>query len=92
MADLGMDQPSSLEEMLQYQLEHVPTPGPPDYAPETTRVGGGLLGDSEAYSFRGDSFPRPFIETALKGELRRLRGNAVPPSRVTATLIAACSV
>jgi hypothetical protein len=41
------------------------TPGPTEYSPGVTRSGGGLLGDSPRFSFRGDSFPRSFLATAV---------------------------
>ena len=88
---------TALEAVLQYQLEHVPTPGPPDYAPDSTRVGGGLLGDAHSvkYSFRGDSFPGPFIETALQGvrpAARRLsRRCCCRPSRARAEACSVCA-
>ena len=43
----------------------VATPGPSLYAPQVTKPGGGLLGDSPQYTFRGDAQPRSFIDNAF---------------------------
>jgi hypothetical protein len=52
-------------ELAAFEETHVATPGPSLYTPTVTKTGGGLLGDSPQYTFRGDSQPRSFIETAF---------------------------
>jgi hypothetical protein len=72
--ELVGQQLSDIGDALQFQVEYLATPGPAEYTPQGTRKGGGLVGDgalgahtgAPAYSFRGDSFPGPSIETALK--------------------------
>ena len=49
----------------EFEATHIATPGPSLYMPTATKTGGGLLGDSPQYTFRGDSQPRSFIETAF---------------------------
>lgn len=53
------------DEVAAFEATHVATPGPSLYTPTVTKTGGGLLGDSPQYTFRGDSQPRSFIETAF---------------------------
>ena len=48
-----------------FEETHVATPGPSLYAPQVTKTGGGLLGDSPQYTFRGDAQPRSFIDNAF---------------------------
>ena len=48
-----------------FEATHIATPGPSLYTPTVTKTGGGLLGDAPQYTFRGDSQPRSFIETAF---------------------------
>ena len=52
-------------ELAAFGATHIATPGPSLYTPTVTKTGGGLLGDSPQYTFRGDSQPRSFIETAF---------------------------
>lgn len=78
MASTEMNPPAELEpesepnqqlqaadEVTAFEATHVATPGPSLYTPTVTKTGGGLLGDSPQYTFRGDSQPRSFIETAF---------------------------